>query len=32
LQVLKKYEIIKAKMEGENPDNKEERPKIGFKS
>ncbi len=31
LQELKKYEIIKAKMDGENIDQKNERPRIGFK-
>jgi transitional endoplasmic reticulum ATPase len=32
LQELKKYELIKAKMEGENIEQKNERPRIGFKS
>ena len=32
LQELKKYELIKAKMDGENIDQKNERPRIGFKS
>jgi transitional endoplasmic reticulum ATPase len=31
LQELKKYELIKTKMEGENIDQKNERPRIGFK-
>ena len=31
LHELKKYEIIKAKMEGENIEQKNERPKIGFR-
>jgi transitional endoplasmic reticulum ATPase len=31
LHELKKYEVIKAKMEGENIDAKNERPTIGFK-
>ena len=30
LQELKKYEVIKAKMEGENNENKNIRPRIGF--
>jgi transitional endoplasmic reticulum ATPase len=29
---LKKYELIKAKMDGENIEQKNERPRIGFKS
>ncbi|GEP93463.1 transitional endoplasmic reticulum ATPase [Chitinophaga terrae (ex Kim and Jung 2007)] len=32
LQELKKYEVIKAKMDGENTENKGERPRIGFKT
>lgn len=32
LQELKKYELIKAKMDGENIEQKNERPRIGFKS
>jgi len=32
LHELKKYELIKAKMEGENIEQKNERPRIGFKS
>jgi transitional endoplasmic reticulum ATPase len=32
LQELKKYEFIKAKMDGENIEQKNERPRIGFKS
>jgi len=32
LQELKKYEIIKARMDGENVGQKNERPRIGFKS
>lgn len=31
LQELKKYEVIKAKMDGENIEQKNERPRIGFK-
>jgi len=31
LQELKKYELIKAKMDGENIEQKNERPRIGFK-
>ena len=31
LQELKKYEVIKAKMDGENIVQKNERPRIGFK-
>jgi transitional endoplasmic reticulum ATPase len=31
LQELKKYEMIKAKIEGENIEQKNERPRIGFK-
>lgn len=31
LQELKKYEVIKAKMDGENIEQKSERPRIGFK-
>lgn len=31
LQELKKYEVIKAKMDGENVEQKNERPRIGFK-
>jgi len=31
LQELKKYELIKAKMDGESIDQKNERPRIGFK-
>lgn len=31
LQELKKYEVIKAKMEGEKVEQKNERPRIGFK-
>jgi len=31
LQELKKYEVIKAKMDGENTEQKNERPRIGFK-
>jgi len=30
LQELKKYEVIKAKMDGENIEQKNERPRIGF--
>lgn len=32
LQELKKYEIMKARMDGENIEQKNERPRIGFKS
>lgn len=32
LQELKKYEVIKAKMDGENIEQKNERPRIGFNS
>lgn len=32
LQELKKYELIKAKMDGENIEKKNERPRIGFKT
>ncbi|MEM2786614.1 MAG: hypothetical protein QW652_08115 [Candidatus Nitrosotenuis sp.] len=32
LQELKKYELIKAKMDGEKIEQKKERPSIGFKS
>jgi transitional endoplasmic reticulum ATPase len=32
LQELKKYELIKAKMDGEYIEQKNERPRIGFKS
>ncbi|MEI2756768.1 MAG: hypothetical protein V9F46_09975 [Chitinophagaceae bacterium] len=32
LQELKKYEMIKAKMDGENVEQKNERPRIGFNS
>lgn len=32
LQELKKYNVIKAKMDGEIIENKKERPKIGFKT
>lgn len=32
LQELKKYELINAKMQGENTESKNERPRIGFKS
>jgi transitional endoplasmic reticulum ATPase len=32
LQELKKYELIRAKMDGENVEQKNDRPKIGFKS
>jgi len=31
LQELQKYEAIKAKMDGENTEQKDERPRIGFK-
>ncbi len=31
LQELKKYEVIKAKMDGENIEQKNDRPRIGFK-
>jgi len=32
LQELKKYEVIKAKMDGENIEQKKERPRIGFRN
>lgn len=32
LKELKKYELIRAKMDGENNENKDERPRIGFKT
>ncbi|WP_313239914.1 protein kinase domain-containing protein [Sphingobacterium multivorum] len=32
LKELKKYELIRAKMDGENIENKTERPRIGFKT
>jgi transitional endoplasmic reticulum ATPase len=31
IQELKKYEVIKAKMDSENIEQKNERPRIGFK-
>ena len=32
LQELKKYDLIRAKMNGENVEQKNERPRIGFNS
>lgn len=32
LKELKKYEFIRAKIDGENNENKGERPRIGFKT